>query len=215
MGYEPPRPEVRLVAAGAAGAVLAVAGVVLGLLAALFAFARFQRLPFRPAVGFHVSPGTNMIEAIFVPLMVAMPHSVSTVTNFTSVAPVIESPLSITTVVEASSAEANLMPATSERGMLAVPNEVRISSVVVSVSVPESLVVLIRSIATLKGRTFDEDAIARATGLALAIPLDDSWASAVEAKDMAAIVAAATKARSVYTDFIERISEVGNMDASS
>ena len=199
-----------------AGAVLAVEELLLVLLLVLFAFAKFQRLPFRPAVGFHASPGTNMIEAIFGPLIVAMPHSVSTVTSLTSVAPVIESPLSITTVVEASSADANLMPATSERGMLAVPNEVRISSVVVSVSVPESLVVLSRSIPTLKGRTLAEDAIARATGLALAISLEAfSWASALEAKDMAAIAAAATNARSENTDFIERISEVGNIGANT
>lgn len=178
----------------------------------LFEFAKFQRLPFRPAVGFQLKPGTNMIEAMLGPLIVAMPHSVSTVTNLTSVAPVIESPLSITTVVEASSAEANLMPATSESGMLAVPNEVRISKVVVSVSVPVSLVVLIRSIETLSGRTLEEDAIARATGLAFATPLL-SWAFALEVKDIAAIAAVATKARSEKMVFIGWISEVGNIGA--
>ena len=163
---------VRLEAAGGAGALLAVAlSLLLGLLL-LFAFARFQRLPLRPAVGLQLSPGTNMIEAMFGPLIVAMPHSVSTVTNLTSVAPVIESPLSITTVVEASLAEAKRIPATSERGMLAVPKDVRISSVVVSVSVPVNFVELSRSIETLKGRTLGEDATARATGRALATSLE-------------------------------------------
>lgn len=87
-----------------------------------------HRFPFKPDCGFHFKPGTNMIDAMLGPLIEAVPHSVSTVINLTSVAPVIESPLSMTTVVVASLADANLMPATSDNGILAVPNEVCIWS---------------------------------------------------------------------------------------
>ena len=133
----------------------------------LGSFARFHRLPFKPACGFQSTPGTNKIEPMLLPLIVAMPHSVSTVTSLTSVAPVIESPLSMTTVVEASSAEANLIPATSVKGMLATPNEVCMSNWVVSVNVPWITVLLIKSTLTLSGRALLETT-ALATGVALA-----------------------------------------------
>ena|SRR6056297_3188080 len=89
-----------------------------------FASVNDQRLPLSPVCGFHVNPGTNMIELIDGPLIEAVPHSVSTVINFTSVAPVMESPFIITTVVVVSLVEANRMPATSLNGILAVPKEV-------------------------------------------------------------------------------------------
>ncbi len=112
-----------------------------------------QRLPLSPDCEFHVRPGTNMIDAMLGPLIDAVPHSVSTVINLTSVAPVIESPLSITTVVVASLADANRTPATSESGMLAVPNEVCICNWVVSVRVPSIVLLLTNPTVTLKGRT--------------------------------------------------------------
>jgi hypothetical protein len=90
----------------------------------VFSSVNDQRLPFRPDCEFHFKPGTNMIDVMLGPLIDAVPHSVSTVISFTSIAPVIESPLSITTVVVASFADANRIPATSDKGMLAVPNEV-------------------------------------------------------------------------------------------
>ena len=99
-----------------------------------------HRVPLRPVSGFHFNPGTNNIDVMFWPLIWALPQSVSIVTRLTLTAPVMESPLSITTVVDAESADAKRIPATSDNGMLAVPKEVCISRLVASVNVPSSFV---------------------------------------------------------------------------
>ena len=117
----------------------------------LFTVTNDQRLPLSPAKEFQVTFGTNRIDRTLWPLMVAVPHSVSTVTILTSVAPVIESPLCMATVVVGSSAVAKRMPETSDSGMFAAPNEVRISRLLVSVSVPEIFVPLSRSTVTTRG----------------------------------------------------------------
>ncbi len=56
------------------------------------------------------------MESRLWPLILAVPHSVSMVMNLISVTPVMESPLSITTVVELLSPEANRIPAISDNG---------------------------------------------------------------------------------------------------
>ncbi len=142
--------------------------------ACFFVLIKSHRFPLSPVAGFQDNPGTNRIEEMFCPWMLAVPHSVSTVINLTSVAPVMESPLSITTVVEAFSAEAKRIPATSESGILAPPKEVCISKLVLSVRVPSSRSLLIKSTVTLNGRTvgaaeatFCVDLVALAIGCAL------------------------------------------------
>ncbi len=73
----------------------------------------------RPIDACHLRSGISKMEVIEEPLIFAVPHSVSTVNSFRSVAPVIESPFFMMTVVDASSAEANRTPATSPIGTLA------------------------------------------------------------------------------------------------
>lgn len=103
---------------------------------------------------------------MLVPLTDAVPHSVSTVINFKSMAPVIESPLSMTTVVVASSADAKRIPATSESGMLAVPKDVCICNCVVSVSVPSMTALMVKATVTDSGRGVG-DGLASRMGFAL------------------------------------------------
>jgi hypothetical protein len=160
---------------------------------------RTHRLPLRPVLEFQANPGTNKIDSILLPLMAAVPHSVSIVTNFKSVAPVIESPLSMTTVVVAFSAEAKRMPATSDRGMFALPNEVRISRAVESMRVPDNLVDPIKSAVILSGRTF---ATAFATGfLSASTFLSSAFAGATN-EVVAANATAAIAPRNEKTVFI-------------
>jgi hypothetical protein len=160
---------------------------------------RTQRLPFRPVLEFQANPGTNKIDSMFEPLMAAVPHSVSIVTSFTSVAPVIESPFSMTTVVVAFSAEAKRMPATSESGMFALPNDVRISRAVESIKVPDNLVDPIKSAVMLRGRTL---ATAFATGfLAASTFLSSAFAGATKVV-VAANATAAIAPRNEKTAFI-------------
>lgn len=151
-----------------------------------------QRLPFMPLVALQAKPGTNRMDEIVGPLMVAEPHSVSTLMIFISVAPVIESPFSITTVVDASSAEANRIPATSERGTSIAPNELcRLSVDVSLVRVPEIFVSECKLTLTLNGRALD-DIVALATGFATV-----SFGSASCAKRLDETVSAAIAARAM------------------
>lgn len=102
----------------------------------LFASTRLQRFPLSPIDACHLRSGISKMEVIEEPLIFAVPHSVSTVNSLRSVAPVIESPFFMMTVVEASSEEANRTPATSPIGTLASPNAVRTGTVATSTIAP-------------------------------------------------------------------------------
>ena len=130
---------------------------------------RLQRFPVACITDVHFRSGNRIRERMLEPLIFALPQSVSTETIFRSVAPVIESPFLKMIDVEGSSAEASLMPATSESCILTSPTEPpRKGSSVISVRTPVIFWPPCSSTVTDKIADFGTDAAGTRTAVAVA-----------------------------------------------
>ena len=129
---------------------------------------KLQRFPLDCITEVHFMSGKRINDKILDPLILALPHSVSTVTTFRSVAPVMESPFLKMIVVDGSSAEASLIPATSDNMISTSPNAPRNGNFAISMRAPVIFWPPCSSTVTVNGPALATDATGARTAVAVA-----------------------------------------------